>query len=432
MHRRSGWPWGGHVPGGWLVAEASSHSPAVTASQAVPSSVAGDAPSWPRLVYDTVETLDGLEALAPAWRALLNDRQFFVGPDWVIEWLRWRESTCTPFAVVARDAVGRLMGLLPLARSRRGALSVCGGQEGAAHVDVVAQAGFHPAVAAGVLDRLGGLRRPKLRFHRLAADGALARLLASRPADAPLLDRVGTACPFVEQRGDWLSFLRDLSKHQRHEATRQLRRFWERPGASLRWVTTRDGVAEGLAVLFDLHERRFAAIGKATVFHGSDLLRFHLALAERLVDRDALMLGVLCDGARPVAAAYGFHQGGTTLFFQSGVDPEFQATGAGVVLRGHVMKDACLGAGRHELDLLDGCQDWKLRWATGVRPLVDVDLFPATLAGRARERVERAVRSLRARAAEAVRGRPDPGCASGYLAAPSSSSNPSTGAAPAD
>jgi len=382
------------------------------------------------LRYECVETLEGLEALVPAWRVLLTDRQFFVGPDWVIEWLRWRMAGTTPLCVVARDPEGRLVGLLPLARRRRGGLEVCGGQEGAAHVDVVAEDGRRAEVAAGVLAQLDALRWPRLRLHRLAADGALAKALERPGSDLPRVERTETACPFVQAPRDWLAFLADLSKHQRHEATRQLRRFWERPGASIRWVRTRADAAEGLRLLFDLHERRFAALGQQTVFHGSDLLAFHVALAERLADRDALMLGILSDGGRPVAAAYGFQQGGTTLFFQAGIDPDFRDVGAGVVLRCHVMKDACLGTGRHELDLLEGCQAWKLRWACGVRPLLDTDVFPSTIGGRARERVERVVRSLRARAAEAVRGRPAPGCTDAYVPPASSPASAPPAAAP--
>src|SRR5204862_1639103 len=83
--------------------------------------------------------------------------------------------------------------------------------------------------------------------------------------------------------------------------------------------------------------------------------------------------------------------------------------GAGFVLRGLMMKEATIEAGRAEFDLLEGCQEWKLRWATGVRPLLDVDVFPAGLLGAAAGRATGLARAVRKRAAVAIKGERGPG-----------------------
>ena len=177
----------------------------------------------------------------------------------------------------------------------------------------------------------------------------------------------------------------------------------------MRWVRSPSECAAGIAELFALHARRFADLERTSAFAGAALEAFHTALATKLAQEGRLLLGFLEAEGRTVASAYGFHVGSTTSMFQSGIDPEFHATGAGVVLRAHVLRDEVLAAGRTELDLLDGCVAWKLRWATSVRVLVDVDVYPATLAGRARGAVAQGVAAVRATAADALRGTRCPG-----------------------
>lgn len=352
-----------------------------------------------------------LEALSGEWGALCDEHGFFVGPDWTLSWLEARRERVRPYVLLARDAAGRLAGVLPLARESDGGLCVCGADEGIAHVDVVAAPGQAAAVAEGALDVLVTSGAPRVRLDRLAEHGALLAAARARAAAVPYTERVATMAPFLTHRTGWTAFLAGLSKHQRHEVQRQCRRFWDREGAALRWIRDPSECAEAIATLFDLHERRFVDRGKESAFRGEDLRAFHTTLARRLAATDRLLLGFLFDGARAVASVYGFHQGGTTLLFQTGIDPEFTATGAGVVLRAHVLRDEVLERGRTELDLLDGCYPWKARWATGVRAIVDLELFPATLAGRARGSVAAGVAALRSFAAAKLKGRRCPGLA---------------------
>ena len=373
------------------------------------ATAAGFAVAGAPVTWDVITELDRLEASAESWRDLLTANQFFVGPEWTLEWLRWRAPDRTPFAVVGRDAERRLCAVLPLARCPDGELEICGGDEGVAHIDVVSSTGFGRAAAEGALAFLAAQKAPRIRFDRLAEDGALLTALRGDVATGSRVERIATTCPYIVHTGDWAAFLAKLSKHQRHEVQRQCRRFLDRPGATVRWVRSPSDCAAGIAELFDLHARRFADLDRPSAFAGEALRTFHTSLATRLAREGRLLLGFLDAEGRTVASAYGFHVGSATYMFQAGIDPEFHATGAGVVLRSHVLRDEVLASGRTELDLLDGCSAWKLRWATGVRVLFDVDLYPATLAGRARGAVAQGMASLRATAADALKGMRCPG-----------------------
>jgi CelD/BcsL family acetyltransferase involved in cellulose biosynthesis len=367
----------------------------------------------------TARVLEGLPALAalePAWRALATPARFFTAPDWTLAWLAARAAEgTTPHAIALRDARGALSGLLPLARTARGDLETCGAREGAAHVDVIAAPGREADVAARVLDVLSLHRGGRVRLHRLASEGALARAVASGGDRVPALVRAATTCPYVSLERGWDGHLAALPKHERHETRRHVRRFFERPGAAARFASWTDEVEPGLDALFSLHERRFRALGRPSAFARPPVRAFHDRLARALCERGDLLLATLEDGDATVAAVYGFHAGDTTYLFQTGIDPAFRPAGAGVALRARVLEEAVAGAGRREADLLDGCYDWKARIASGVRVLLDADLFPGTALGRGERLLERAMRAARARAGAVVRGRrPCPGRAAGH------------------
>ncbi len=356
-----------------------------------------------------VEDRAALEALAPAWRALLPDDGFFAGPDWVLPWFDGPGRGARPLVLVAREPSGRLAALLPLARTRPGVLETCGAAEGAAHLDVVAPPARADEAARGALAALSELPWRRLRLLRVAEGGALAR--AARPGGSPLrfASRLVAACPYAGVTGDWDAFLASLPKHQRHEICRQTRRFLSREGAGLRWVREESECEAAVEALFDLHARRFATLHRATVFRGTGLRRFHTAVAKGLAREGRLILAVLEDAGRAVGCAYGFRVGRRAYLFQTGIDPEFYAAGAGVVLRAAVLRHTVVAAGGGELDLLDGCYDWKLRWATGVRVILDLEGYPATTQGRRRHAVESTLLAARERCAALVRGPRCPG-----------------------
>ncbi len=340
------------------------------------------------LSWSDVSDLDALEALAPAWRALTGPGRFFTGPDWTIEWLRRMGSGAPPPARGARDAAGALAGVLPLARVGRGVLTVCGARAGADHVDVVAAPGLEGAVAAGALDRLaeGGWRR--VRLPHLAEDGALRLEVRRRRFALPYGERLATTCPYVDASGStWDEYLaRRFSRHRRHEVRRMVRRALEgdgTPGSACSVDRVVDPAACEGAVrrLFDLHERRFLGAGRATAFSGERLRAFHAALARRLAESGSLFLLFLRRGGRDLAAYYGFRSAGRVHHFQSGIDPEAEGS-PGTVLRAVALERDVFGAGLTEFDFLDGDEAYKFHWATGVRRLFDVDVYPPTRVGR--------------------------------------------------
>ena len=122
-----------------------------------------------------------------------------------------------------------------------------------------------------------------------------------------------------------------------------MKRFREQPGATVERVASPEGVDAALDVLMGLHAGAFAARGEPTVFAGSAVRTFHVALARRAAAEGSLWLVTLKAEDRALAAFYGFRWQGVLHHFQSGVDPAKRSFGPGNVLRWITLEEDVFG-----------------------------------------------------------------------------------------
>ena len=327
------------------------------------------------LSFEVVEDLDALESLAEDWQALLGPRQFFAGPDWVLSALRHGGAARRPHVIVARDAAGRLVGLLPLAHAGRGVLACAGQDLGGDHLDVVAAPGLAQRVAAGALHHVTGSRWRRLRLRHLAEDGALRLALRRRRWLLPFHERVATICPHLTVRGSFDDF---LGEHVR----RYVKRFLESEGAAVERVRAPEQMPAAIDRFYALHAERFEVRGERSAV-SEELRGFHRALAQRAARAGRVALTFLRLGDRDVACEYAFLDGHTMYAFQGGHDAACEVTSPGLVLRALILRDVVFGAGLTSYDFLDGAEAYKARWTTEVRRLFDVEVHHPGLAGRA-------------------------------------------------
>jgi len=349
------------------------------------------------LRWSVVSERDELRTLAPAWDDLCGPTAETLAPAWVSTWFKTLGRAATPYVLVAHDEAGRLCAVLPLARSSNGVVELAGAACGAGDGDLVFRSGLGHRIRPGLRTLLAQWPFGRLRLRRLSADGSLLELLTSEECAVAGTRQLSGAAPAVVGFETWDAFLAHLSKHQRHEVRRHLKRFAALPDAHVRWVADREDVEPALQALFRLHGERFASQKRSTTFRGAALLEFHRRLALVLHGEGRLLLGQLEIADHPIAVAYGWHRRGRTTLFQLGIDPAAQALGPGKVLAAHVLRDHVIGAGRRALDLGEGCYDWKLGWANEVRHLVDLNLYGRGAWGRVRRAWAGVVTTLRSK-----------------------------------
>jgi|GEM_PF-327467 len=357
--------------------------PAATPA-AIPDATPDARPGAP-FVVETIDDVVRVEALAGAWAPLVGSRQFFLTPTWVLTWLRWAAPAATPHVLVARDAAGTVVGLLPLAR-RGHALEIAGAAEGADHLDVVAAPGRACEVADAFVAHLEALPPAawsRLLLRHLAEDGALRHAVRARRWRLPYREAVATVCPYVEAAGTYDGYLKRFSAKHRGNLRRQARALREDPAVVITRTTGAAEAAAAVDVVFDLHAKRFAARGDASAFAGPRIRALHRALAPALAAEGRLAVVTVAVGGVPIATHYAFRFGGRLLHFQGGFDPAHRDRSPGTALTTIVLEDDVFGAGLLEYDFLDGDEPYKLSLATGVRRLYDVVVGRPTLPARA-------------------------------------------------
>jgi CelD/BcsL family acetyltransferase involved in cellulose biosynthesis len=130
-----------------------------------------------------------------------------------------------------------------------------------------------------------------------------------------------------------------------------------------------------MAILFDLHDRRWKERGGSDAFSSRGVLSFHEEFSRLALDRGWLRLFILRVAGEPAAALYGFRYRATFCFYQSGFDPRFAQKSVGLVMMGLTIQSAIEESAR-EFDFLHGDEAYKSLWARNRRELIRLELDP--------------------------------------------------------
>jgi CelD/BcsL family acetyltransferase involved in cellulose biosynthesis len=320
----------------------------------------------------SLQRLDSFSAIEDDWKVLLSrcsGDTIFLTPDWQRLW--WRNCGEGELHLLAILADDELVGVAPLMRSD-GCWGFAGGVEVADFLDVVAPAEHGPGVAAAVLDYLqtfGG----DVELRNLRPDSLGATLLAdeARRRAIPVTIDQEDVSPRVELPSDWDQYLMMLTKKDRHELRRKMRRLYA--SGDVRYAVANDPSTRDRDVDDFIRLHRLSAPEKAS-FMTDQMARFFHALVTEFAPRGWLRLYFLeIDGVR-VASVVLFDYGGEFLLYNSGYDPAYAHLSTGLLLKAFCLRDA-ISEGRRVFDFLQGNEPYK--YDLGAR---DVPIYRLRLA----------------------------------------------------
>jgi CelD/BcsL family acetyltransferase involved in cellulose biosynthesis len=348
------------------------------------------------LRIEHVGDIAGLRALAPDWDALLEESatsSVFLRHAWIANWWEVFGGPFRLHVLVARDAEGEILGIAPLMtgpgpgrlRGRLDHLMLIGqqGETLAEHLDLIVRRGADDDVVHCLAEAMLELedRWDVLLFERVPATsphlGICEGVLRAAGCEAACVRP--QASPYLPLPESWDALLGSKSRNFRRQWKNSYNRLAREGEVRLR-IAGRDlPLAEAFDELVALHRARWGP-GEGG-FETEAYLAFHRRLSQAFEAEGALVLALLEVGGRRVAARYDFLHGGKVWCFQGGWLPEFESMRAGTVLTGLVLEWA-IENGCREYDFLSGEDDYKRRWATAERTLVDLEAF----ANRARVR----------------------------------------------
>jgi CelD/BcsL family acetyltransferase involved in cellulose biosynthesis len=318
-------------------------------------------------------TFDTLEALAPAWNALVEKSVTnapFLRYEYLSTWWNtrgggeWNEAN---LAVITATQHGLLVGIAPLflAANRDGeqALLLLGSIEISDYLDVIVQAGQHQAFMEALLDWLGSnypFTWRMLDWYNLPETSPSLAVLKSEAA------KYGWACseeiyqpsPFIPLPGDFETYLTGIDKKQRHEIRRKIRRA-EESGRGVRWYivdneANLDGEMEGFLDLM-AHDPE-----KETFLTG--LMRAQMKASAHSAFRGGyLQLAFLEVDGEKACAYLNFDYDNKIWVYNSGLDRRFMDLSVGWVLLGYLLEWAN-NHKRSEFDFLRGDEDYKYKF----------------------------------------------------------------------
>ena len=293
------------------------------------------------------------------WESVLRDSpvaSIFLSPQWQEVW--WENFSgareMTGFAVAAPD--GGVNALASLSRLDN-AIGFVGAPDTFDYNDFLARPGFEENFYGTLLDVLHGWEWDELRLDSLIEDSPTLAHLPDLARGRGYTVEVeyedvtsGVALP-----GDWEQYLGLLSKKDRHELRRKLRRLDAQ--TDWRWycLTSPDEVMAGFDKFLSL---MMMSRSDKEEYMTPERERFFRSLARRMAELDQIRLFFMEVEGEEVAASLCFDYGQARLLYNSGYDPSFAYYSVGLLLHAMCVKDAT-EQGIGYFDFLRGPEPYK-------------------------------------------------------------------------
>jgi len=347
-------------------------------------------------VAQEIRSEEEFAAIRDEWQDLLaasSSNTIFLTWEWLFEWWRSYGGGRALRGLLIRDDAGRpaagalLMAdtvRIPLAGRVRALRFVGDGSFDSDYLDIVCRAGEEAGALRVLFDCLDAARDWSVLFlNEIPADSAcLPGIAAECERRGYAVSQVRCPCAWTPLPAEWDAFLAMLKPRFRTKVRSLLRSLGEGGGEALQYCRDASELDEWLETLFDLHTRRWRALGQDGVFGNPGKREFYRRMARRFLERGWLQFSRLRIDGRVVAMQFCFEYANRIFLLQEGFDPDCDARDAGNTLRALVFADN-IRRGVSAYDFLGGVSAHKLNWAARVKESVRLTITRPTTGGRA-------------------------------------------------
>ncbi len=315
----------------------------------------------------------GFAALHQEWNPLLRDRAsdtLFLTWEWQSTW--WEHLGEGELYLIAVRDGGHLSGIAPLylTTSDDGlkTLSVVGCRDVSDYLDLIAASGQEAKVYGALLDWLESDEAPAWDLADLCnipSASPTHSLLAEMAADRgyQVHTEVEDICPIIPLPAAWDDYLNSLSKKQRHEIRRKLRR--AEGSGQINWyiVNEEHDLAAEMEAFIELHQKSHVDKDE---FMDAQMKGFFHAAAQVLHEAGWLQLAFMEVNGEKAATMLNFDYQDSIMVYNSGYNPhKYARLSPGIVLLSYCIQWA-IELGRSKFDFLRGDEEYKYRF--GAQP----------------------------------------------------------------
>jgi CelD/BcsL family acetyltransferase involved in cellulose biosynthesis len=339
-----------------------------------------------RAQTELITDWSAFQALQSEWDDLLaasSADTVFLTWEWIRSWMEVAGHKLQPFVITARDRQGVLVGVAPFYLTEFRLLQtvpfhtlrvLADYATGAEYPDCIIRRDCEDAAVdaigaalAAVADRWDCIWMPAVsgwtgvreRVLRICQQQGF--YFHDRPADFAYFDLPGS----------WDAYLNALSPKTRHQVRTEAKKVASHGSLKISRCETADQVPVFLDALFDLHYRRWKALGEEGTFRRKpNEAEFYRRFAPRALQNGWLRIFGLQDNDNFKAVQIGYVYRKVFYSLQEGFDPD-AFKGVGNALRAAVIQ-SCIAEGLTGYDFLGAMTEHKRRWLAQQRDGWDI------------------------------------------------------------
>ena len=304
-------------------------------------------------------TQESFDSLASYWNN--SDQQLkwgsvFVLPAWLGVWWRTFRPATELYLRAVRDG-SQIIGIASLQKTGD-KVSFVGSADVCDYLDFVVTPSRERDFFTVLLDDFKKQGIKSLELNPVRPDSTVLTTLSElvKERGYEIFSQQEAVSLELDLPATWEGYLEQLSKKQRHEVKRKLRRLNEEGDAQYRCVKPNADTGTYLDTfvkLFTLSKKEDKAL-----FMSEQMEAYFRSLAEAMAKIDILRFGKLEVGKEPAAMIMGFDFNGTVYLYNSAYDPKYDFLSVGLMSKILCIKDS-IESGKKKWDFLKGGERYK-------------------------------------------------------------------------
>ena len=303
----------------------------------------------------TEESFDSLKSYWTDDRHNLKWDTLFVLPSWLEVWWQTFGSKTQLYLRAVRQRK-KIIGIAPLLVKEKTA-SIIGSVDVCDYLDFIVSPGMEKEFFNILLDDLGQKGISQLDLKPVRPDSTVLTnlvALAKQRQYEVLYQEEGVSVE-LDLPSTWDEYLTMLTKKQRHEVKRKLRRLWKADNVDYRCVKVSQDVRSFLDTFLKLFS--LSQEDKAN-FMTTQMESFFRSLAEAMAKIGLLRAGILEVDELPVAMILGFDYSNVMYLYNSAYDPNYSYLSVGLLSKVLCIKES-IQRGNKKWDFLKGGEPYK-------------------------------------------------------------------------
>jgi CelD/BcsL family acetyltransferase involved in cellulose biosynthesis len=314
------------------------------------------------MIIDRITCLEEFSAIKKEWDECLSfsdQATVFLTFDWFYSWWINFGNGHQLEILLFRDSNGTVDGIAPL-MIKKGTLGFIASREVTDYCDFVIRQGMEKEIIAVFLLEIKNNSKRLDRLHLInireesPSLPLLTRLAAELDLSAQVLEtEVSLRLDLPES---YQSFVSSLSRKNRHELRRKVRKTETLPGIEIKRVSDPGEIRIFLESFISLH--RESNPSKAGFWEKKGIAEFFREITSRFSQQGWAELNLLSIDKEPAASLLTFLYNDEVLHYNIAYNPRFAAFSPGIFLFNHSIEKA-IGLGKRRVDFLRGREKYK-------------------------------------------------------------------------